>query len=106
MSAWHEWLDERLDLSFDLLIYLKTSPEVAFSRMQNRGRHEEDSVPLEYLSNLHEAYEDWLVRKTVQMNEKREIKVIVIDANQSKEKVAEEAKQKFTKFMEMNHCTP
>lgn len=33
--------------------------------MQARARKEEDSVPLEYLRQIHEIHEDWLYRQTL-----------------------------------------
>lgn len=33
--------------------------------MQARARKEEDSVPLEYLRQIHEIHDDWLYSKTL-----------------------------------------
>lgn len=33
--------------------------------MQARAREEEDSVPIEYLMQIHEIHEDWLYRQTL-----------------------------------------
>lgn len=46
-------------------VYLRTSPEVVYQRMQARGRKEENSVSLEYLKQIHELHDDWLVRQTL-----------------------------------------
>lgn len=46
-------------------MYLRTTPEVVYQRMQARGRKEEDSVSLEYLRQIHEIHDDWLYRKTL-----------------------------------------
>lgn len=46
-------------------MYLRTTPEVVYQRMQARGRKEEDSVPLEYLRQIHEIHDDWLYRQTL-----------------------------------------
>ena len=52
------------DFHTDLIVYLRTSPQVAFSRVQARSRGEENKISLEYIKDLHELHEDWLVRKT------------------------------------------
>lgn len=44
----------------DLIIYLDVTPEKAFERLHSRGRDCENNVPLEYLRNLREGYEDWI----------------------------------------------
>ena len=58
-----DFLDETMVLDLDLIIYLRTSPEVAYSRMMDRGRKEEAGAPLNYLQLLHDAYEDWLINQ-------------------------------------------
>ncbi|WFZ78517.1 deoxynucleoside kinase [Aeromonas phage vB_AsaP_MQM1] len=37
----------------DCIVYLKTTPEVVYGRLQQRGRPEEAGTPLEYLKDLH-----------------------------------------------------
>jgi len=44
----------------DVLIYLQVKPEVAFERLKTRGRIEEKNVPLEYLQNLNDNYEEFI----------------------------------------------
>lgn len=42
-------------------VYLRSSPEVVFNRMQQRNRPEESTVTLDYLTDLHKQYEKWLM---------------------------------------------
>ena len=57
------WLAEEYSVKPSGFIYLRTSPEVCYKRLQNRNRSEESEVPLEYLKKLHDKHEQWLVRK-------------------------------------------
>ncbi|KAI5712129.1 hypothetical protein M8J75_006105 [Diaphorina citri] len=80
LDSWYQFINSQLDVSGDLIIYLKTSPEVVYERVKNRSRAEETNIPLSYLTTLHELHENWLLNKT---HASCKEKVIVIDANKS-----------------------
>ena len=44
----------------DLIIYIRTAPEVAYMRMRTRGRACEQNISLDYLKRVHSKYEEWL----------------------------------------------
>lgn len=46
---------------FCFTVYLRTTPETVYERMKVRGRSEETSVSLDYLKQLHNLHEDWLI---------------------------------------------
>ncbi len=46
----------------DLIIYLRCRPETALGRIRQRGRSIESEIPLDFLTDLHAAYEDWIER--------------------------------------------
>ena len=53
---------------------------MAHARVIQRARHEEDAaVTLDYLRDLHELHEDWLVRKT--RFQPLPAPVLILDAN-------------------------
>uniref|UniRef100_A0A8D9ABF9 Deoxynucleoside kinase n=1 Tax=Cacopsylla melanoneura TaxID=428564 RepID=A0A8D9ABF9_9HEMI len=87
LDSWYQFIISQLDVSGDLIIYLRTNPEVVCERIKKRSRAEETSIPLSYLQSLHELHDDWLLNKT-HANCKE--KVIVIDANQSEAAMIEE----------------
>lgn len=64
-----------------LLVYLRTSPEMAMERIQERNRSEEKGVTLESLQKIHDKYEYWIG------NGGSGYPVIVIDADQSPDQV-------------------
>jgi deoxyadenosine/deoxycytidine kinase len=71
-TNWHDWLCSKFDIQPDLYIYLRVEPEVSFSRLQKRSRSEEEGVPLDYLRQIHQKHEDWLIKLD---------NVIIIDGN-------------------------
>ncbi|XP_033626616.1 thymidine kinase 2, mitochondrial-like [Asterias rubens] len=92
LSEWFDWLLTTKDLHVDHIVYLRSTPEQCERRICERSRKEESGIPLEYLRELHEMHEDWLIRKT-----KFELPapVIVLDATKS----LKEMEQQF-KFLE------
>jgi deoxyguanosine kinase len=41
-----------------IYIYLKTSPNISFKRIENRNRTSENLIKFDYIENLHNAYEN------------------------------------------------
>ena len=68
----------QLDLQVDLVVYVRTSPEVAWNRVKSRGRSEEDTVPLKYLQEIHQLHEDWLFTPNPDFN----LEVMIVDGEQ------------------------
>jgi deoxyadenosine/deoxycytidine kinase len=50
-------------LSPDVYIYLRTTPELAKQRIEQRGRPEEQALSMWYITNLHKRYEQWFDRE-------------------------------------------
>ena len=59
----------------DLMIYLRASVSHLVANIQKRGRAYEQSIPLEYLTNLNERYEDFIFNKYPG-------RLLVVDADQ------------------------
>ena len=55
LSEWCNYLMTAPQLNFhiDLIIYLRTSPEIAYERIQNRDRQEENKIPFQYLKGTY-----------------------------------------------------
>ncbi|XP_026473422.1 deoxynucleoside kinase [Ctenocephalides felis] len=64
LDEWYAYIKNSVETPVDLIVYLRSSPEVVHQRIKVRARSEEQCVPLEYLRQLHELHEDWLVKKT------------------------------------------
>jgi len=58
----------------NIIIYLRCTAETAKSRINKRGRKEEDAISLEYLKDLRKYHEEWLM-------DGKKTNVIVIDCD-------------------------
>ncbi len=64
-------------------IYLSVNPEIAYTRIKKRNRDAEKSISLEYLSQIHECHEDFLLHKRHAIApEIAHIPVLVLDCNE------------------------
>ncbi|KAM6176190.1 thymidine kinase 2, mitochondrial isoform 2-T2 [Erethizon dorsatum] len=61
LSEWYDWIVKNTNVSVDLIVYLRTTPETCHQRLKMRCREEEKVIPLEYLEAIHQLYEEWLV---------------------------------------------
>jgi deoxyadenosine/deoxycytidine kinase len=62
----------------DVIIYIYTDPKICYERMKKRNRGCEESVSLDYLTNLHRKHEDML--EYIKKN-KTNVKIYTIDGN-------------------------
>lgn len=53
---WYEWLRAKYTIKPDCIIYIGTSPEKCYERIQKRGRKEEEGITLEYLKQVHQMH--------------------------------------------------
>lgn len=87
-------------------IYLRTSPEIAHARIQKRSRASESGIPLDYLRQVHEQHEQFLIRKENILEELRQVPVLVLDCDREFEEnsaVAQEHSRNVAAFMEQYH---
>ena len=65
LDSWYQFLTNSestgFDTDADMIFYLQTEPEIAFERVQRRGRVEEKSLQMDFLNGLHRLHEDWLI---------------------------------------------
>jgi len=83
LDSWYRLFTDQpsFDVDVDLVIYLKTSPEVAISRVQSRSREEEAEIPSEFFYRMHQLHEDWLIHHNSSAHVKSP-KVLVINADE------------------------
>jgi len=66
-----DFLHDQFPPRIDGFIYLRTSPEMAFSRLKIRSREEEKTVSKEYLGALHSLHEQWLNSSSVPIDDSK-----------------------------------
>lgn len=90
-------------------IYLKVEPEIAYERIQKRNRNSEKAISLNYIRQIHDCHEAFLVHKKDIFKELLPIPVLVLDCNEEFETNPEQfaihaqALQEFMKTTGGNH---
>ncbi|XP_026472013.1 thymidine kinase 2, mitochondrial-like [Ctenocephalides felis] len=90
LCCWFDWIEKSMNINLDLIVYLRSSPEIVHKRMLQRCRSEEMAVPLEYLKQVHESYEQWLIQTPP---ENLPSPVLIIDADQSLDDIVKSYKK-------------
>lgn len=57
---WFEYAEKCVRDEIGLIVYVRAAPELAYERIQQRNRSEEETVRLEYIQRLHDLHEAWL----------------------------------------------
>ncbi|MFH0898485.1 MAG: deoxynucleoside kinase [bacterium] len=70
-------------------IYLKADPEVCMQRVYKRGRLSEKSLSLDYIRQIHDRHEAFLVQKADVFDNLKEVPVLVLDCNREFESCKE-----------------
>lgn len=62
-SMWFEYMYSKYRTILDNahMFYIRCSPETSFGRIQKRGREEERNISLDYIRQIHDKHETWLV---------------------------------------------
>lgn len=100
LDQWFGWINENVAVGLDMIIYLKTRPEVAMSRIQKRKRPEEAQLPFDWLCQVHDLHEDWLLGRS---KFPLPPKVLVIDANQDCIDIQQEFAQNLPDILGQHH---
>jgi len=79
---WFSWFLEDHVKKPDGFIYLQTNPQTCLKRLLQRARHEEQSVPLEYLQQLHDKHEQWLTQQVDLHDYIKDVPVLSLECNQ------------------------
>lgn len=75
LAKWFQYLECEPRTLLDLIVYLRTSPDVALNRIKTRNRIEETGITRDQIRNIHNKYETWILSGA------SGFKFVVIDAN-------------------------
>ena len=64
-NSWFEWLEGTFNIKPSGYIYLKTNYNICFERLKKRNRSEENLVQIDYLKNLEEKHDNWLLNSEI-----------------------------------------
>ncbi|KAG7167562.1 Thymidine kinase 2-like 2 [Homarus americanus] len=76
---WFRMITQHVNLGVDLIVYMRTDPCKLHDRIRKRSRSEEQTIPIQYLEDLHRLHEEWLIEKKYPLP----CPVLVLDANDS-----------------------
>lgn len=82
----YEEMYDCLGWSPDLIIYIRTDPQVCLERIKQRSRECETDIPLSYITQLHELYESFFEQFKHSKN------IVIIDGNKNPDEVFNDCK--------------
>ena len=94
------YLNSKTNMMPKGIIYIRTDPKECLRRINERSRNEESSISLQYLENLHEKHENWL------LNQKR-MPVLVLDGNadfKNDKNICSDYLSQINSFISVNDC--
>ena len=80
-NKWFEFLLSKKAVVPQGFIYIKTDPEIAYSRIKKRDRGAEKSITLEYITSIHEYHEQFLEAKIGLSHDLSQVPVLTLDGN-------------------------
>ncbi|XP_037087335.1 thymidine kinase 2, mitochondrial-like isoform X2 [Pollicipes pollicipes] len=96
LDQWYSWLTTCLDINPQLIVYLRSSPEVVFERMRQRCRDEESTMSLSHVRDIHALHEEWLLGAT---RHTPSCPVLVLDADKDTAQVRRELDSKIGTYL-------
>ncbi len=78
-KEWFNWLVTGFTQKPHAFIYIRTTPDVCYNRINKRSRSEEEAISRDYLESLHAKHEDWLIANNQDLTQG--VPVLVLDGN-------------------------
>jgi deoxyadenosine/deoxycytidine kinase len=80
-SKWVEFLVQQKCHPPKGFIYLQAKPDICFARMQLRNRNGEEGLKLEYMQQIHDWHEKFLISKEGLFESLQKVPVLMLDCN-------------------------
>jgi len=80
-NAWFDFLTAQQCLPPQGFVYLQADPELSYYRTIRRKRGAEASISLDYMKQIHEKHESFLVDKTMMHHSIRHVPVLILNCN-------------------------
>lgn len=61
LCQWFDFTLQHYNTNVDLILYLRTQPETCYRRIVQRCRPEEQNITMDYITDLHNLHENWLM---------------------------------------------
>lgn len=90
LKEWFNFMTKNIQMKLDLIIYLRTTPNVALERVKKRNRPEEKNMNINYLTLLHELHDNWLINKQFPSP----AQIIILNGDVTPEEIIEELESK------------
>ena len=94
------YLNKKTQMKPKGVIYIRTDPNECLRRINERNRGEESKISIEYLTNLHEKHENWLLNQ-------KQFPVLILDGNQNFKQdndIKTQFLDKVNDFISINDC--
>lgn len=85
LQKWNDFTTENFAVKPNLIVYLRAEPHQVCNRIKKRGRCEESNIDFEYINQIHDLHDKWLLGK-----ECHNVSVLVLNANLSAREVQQE----------------
>jgi len=80
-QEWFSWLVDGYVQKPNGFIYLRANPETCYKRLVNRKRQEEFGISLDYLKQLDDKHEKWLIQKEGVADYLKDVPVLSLECN-------------------------
>lgn len=86
LNNWFNFIITSTKIKIDTIIYVKTNPKTAFERLKKRSRPEENGIQEKYIEEIHQLYENWLVKGKFTWP----CQIIILDGNKTTEEILQD----------------
>lgn len=87
LDEWYKWIINNVDIPVDLVVYMRTSPEIVMQRIKERNRQEEKNITYDFIKDLHEIHDTWLCDTKT---DTKKLPLVILDGNVDKNNMEQE----------------